>query len=73
MPEPPSPQYVKAHPLDLGTLDSLLTLLVTSNIQRLQLPQHEMTYIQMHAHTHTRLKDIHVHARRDGKKWQMGP
>lgn len=52
-PVPLSPQYVKAHPLDLQTPDPLLTPVVTSNIQRLQLPWHETTRIQTHALTHT--------------------
>ena len=45
-----SPQYVKAHPLDLETPDPLLTPVVTSNIQRLQLPGHETAHSQTHAH-----------------------
>lgn len=48
---PLSPQYVNAHPLDLETPDPLLTPVVTSNIQRLQLPGHETdtrTHIQEH-------------------------
>lgn len=56
-----SPQYVKAHPLDLKTPDPLLTPVVTSNIQRLQLPGHETIHIQTHACSHTYRTYVHLH------------
>lgn len=60
-PVPLSPQYVKAHPLDLETPDPLLTPVVTSNIQRLQLPRHETTHIQTQALAHAHIGRIRVH------------
>ena len=52
-PVPLSPQYVKAHPLDLQTPDPLLTPVVTSNIQKATAA---MTRIQTHAHPHAHMR-----------------
>lgn len=57
---PLAPQYVKAHPLDLETPDPLLTPVVTSTFQSLQLPGRETTHIQTHAHEHPYTHTGHI-------------